>query len=83
MWQKFGAGIWEALAKKYPSIDMAQVGVVRHPYPAALLHRGFRVRDVYHPFVRVCPSSSTLPDPAMRRQRPRTAYCQARQPLLM
>jgi hypothetical protein len=30
MWQKFGAGIWEALAKKYTDIDMNNVssGVV-------------------------------------------------------
>ena len=25
MWQKFGAGIWQALAGKYPEIDMDQV----------------------------------------------------------
>ena len=25
MWQKFGAGIWEALAKRYPDIDMNEV----------------------------------------------------------
>ena len=25
MWQKFGAGIWEALAKKYLEIDMNDV----------------------------------------------------------
>ena len=25
MWQKFGAGIWEALAKRYPDIDMNYV----------------------------------------------------------
>ena len=25
MWSKFGAGIWEALAKRYPDMDMDQV----------------------------------------------------------
>jgi hypothetical protein len=25
MWQKFGAGIWQALSTRYASVDMAQV----------------------------------------------------------
>jgi hypothetical protein len=25
MWQKFGAGIWEALSKRYTDIDMNEV----------------------------------------------------------
>jgi hypothetical protein len=28
MWQKFGAGIWEALAKRYPDIDMNSVSAL-------------------------------------------------------
>jgi hypothetical protein len=27
MWQKFGVGIWEALAKRYTDIDMNEVGM--------------------------------------------------------
>ena len=30
MWQKFGPGIWEALAKKYTDIDMNQVSIVTY-----------------------------------------------------
>ena len=38
MWQKFGAGIWEALAKKYPEIDMNDYAPARNysePAPKA------------------------------------------------
>ena len=42
MWQKFGAGIWEALAKKYPEIDMNDYAPARNysepaPKPSAVV----------------------------------------------
>jgi hypothetical protein len=38
MWQKFGAGIWEALAKRYPDIDMNYVRTCAVlPFPGSVL----------------------------------------------
>ena len=54
MWQKFGAGIWEALAKKYPEIDMNDYAPARnYSEPAP------KVASGGNPFAATAASSSS------------------------
>ena len=90
MWQKFGAGIWEALAKRYPDIDMNYVraGAVL-PFsgsalPIAMTSCCDDVRDhlLFHAHVLIYALCSTHPSvasppPSVRSPRPHLLSCTA------